>query len=373
VTVSDAEDHPVAGAEIEIGILAQGRSAPPLRAQTGPDGTHLFERLAIGTQQAYRVKVPYRGALYAATPFQLTTDRGYEVRIQRLPVTRDDRRVLQVAGQTIFEIRDERVHVIHQSELSNFGSETYVIPAQGIMIALPEGYLAFQAQQVMTDQRFEEVAGEGLRVRGSIPPGHVSLAWAYDLPIQRGTMEIPVQVPFRTFTYRVIAEAAPGLELDVSGMPPAQRLDNDGQPLWVTEIQRRPGDPAFTRIVAELRGIPGPGPARWIAVGVALIFLLGGVVFALAGASPARAAERARESRRGALLAAARELEEDFASGEVGPEFRQNRREEIVRELAALLLEQRLAERSSDLPSKVGPRKVVPSKVVPSRPRPEAR
>ncbi|MBZ0119007.1 MAG: carboxypeptidase-like regulatory domain-containing protein [Sandaracinaceae bacterium] len=350
VTVLDAEERPVAGADIEIGVLAQGQPAEPLRGRTGADGTSVFAGLSTGTNQAYRVKVPHAGAMYAAMPFQLSSDRGYDVRIRRLPVTRDDRRVLQVAGQTVFEVRDERLHVIHQSELSNFGAETYVLPANGIMIALPEGFTAFQAQQVMTDQRFEEVAGEGVRIRGSIPPGHVSLAWAYDLPIGRGTMEVPVQVPFRTFTYRVISEAPPGLELDVSGMPEPRHFDNEGQPLWVTEVQRSPGDPPFSRFVAELRGIPGPGPGRWIAVALALLMILAGAILAFAGGDPAEAAARARTSRREALLSEARELEEDFAAGDIGPEFRQNRRDAIVRELAALMLEQKMAERRTAAP-----------------------
>src|SRR5262249_30147008 len=100
----------------------------------------------------------------------------------------------------------------------NLGQETYVLPREGIMFDLPPGHLAFQSQAVMTDQHFEEVRGRGFRLRGSFPPGHVSLAWAYDLPVSYGEMRIPVQIPFATFTYRVMAEALPGLTLRVDGM-----------------------------------------------------------------------------------------------------------------------------------------------------------
>ena len=70
----------------------------------------------------------------------------------------------------------------------------------------------------------------------------------------------------------------------------------------------------------------------------AIGFVLLGIVLAVmmrGGSRPSDAAARAR--RRAELLEAARELEEDFEAGEIGPAFRQKRRQAIVRELAVLL------------------------------------
>src|SRR5690606_34214889 len=110
------------------------------------------------------------------------------------------------------------LHVIHQAELTNAGRETFVFPAQGVRASLPEGALAFQAQRVMTDQRIEEADG-GYVMRGSLPPGTVQLAWAYDLPIDGETVAIPVDIPLRFFGLQVFSEAPEGLVMDVRGMP----------------------------------------------------------------------------------------------------------------------------------------------------------
>lgn len=128
--------------------------------------------------------------------------------------------------------------------------------------------------------------------------------------------------------------------MDVSGMPDPQRINNQGQAIWLTQLRRGPADAPIEQIAVTISGIPGPGPLRWIAVGVALLFLLGGVALRLARADDRGAVQAARERRREQLLAAIRELEAEFEAGEIGPAFRQTRRSEIVRELASLLHEE---------------------------------
>jgi hypothetical protein len=180
-------------------------------------------------------------------------------------------------------------------------------------------------------------------MRGSLPPGTVRLAWAYDLPIDARTMRIPVALPLRFFGLQVFSEAPEGLTLDVTGMPPAQRLDNEGQAIWLTQVRHGPTDPTLESITVVVSGIPGPGPVRWIAVVLALLLLAGGIFFGVRRADERDALARARQRRREELLEEARELERDLEAGEVGPEFRQKRRAEIVRELAVLLHEEEMA------------------------------
>jgi hypothetical protein len=336
VRVVDEQGQPVADQEVQLGVMRQGGDRERTPGRTDASGVFTYTELPTGSGQAYRVNVPRDGATYSSTPFQLPTGVGYDVRVEVRPTVRSDRSLLLVMGQTMVELRDERLHVIQQARLSNLAAATYLFPEGGTRIALPEGFTAFQTQPVMTDQRVVELAGEGVRIEGSLPTGQVTLAWAFDLPVSGEEMDIEIPNPFRTFQYRVIATAPRGMTMEVDDMPAPVRFDDQGQPLLGTEVQRSPDQAPLSSIRIHLRGIPGPGPARWVALAIAALFLaLGAVLVARGGRTDGGASWRAR--RRKALIAEAEALERDFAAGEVGPEHRQSRRDAIVRELAVLL------------------------------------
>ncbi len=340
VTVVDESGQPVADQAVDVGALASGERSRH-NARTDRDGVALFTDLPTGTAQHYRVNVPYLGATYSTMPFALTTEHGHAVRVVRHPVTQDDAYVFFHIFRVVVEQRGERMHVIHQGELTNAGESTYVFPASGLRAALPEGALAFQFQRVITDQRVEELDGQHAYViRGSLPPGTVRLAWAYDVPVAGGDLDIPVEIPLRFFGIQVIAEALPELGVSIRGLPAAQRLDTQGNPCtsslaaagcaWVTQMQRGPDDPPIHHLTIHLTGIPGPGPVRWVAVVFAGLFLLIGALWFITSAG----ARTAASSRREELEAEAEALKEEFEQGEIGPEYFARRRAEIVRELA---------------------------------------
>jgi hypothetical protein len=332
-----------AGAEIALGIMRQGGDRDRTPAIAGPDGVYTYTDLPTGVGQAYRVNVMFEGATYSSTPFQLPPDRGYAVHVTRMPTTHDEHVLLMVIGQTFVEVREHRLHVVQEMQLANIGEATYVFPSGGLRIPLPEGWLAFQTQPVMTDQHVEELAGVGVAMRGSLPPGRVTLAYAFDLPISGSDMTLRLPMPFRTYIYRVVTEAPEGLSLDVEGMPRAIRFEDEGRPLLGTEVQRSPTDPALDELVIRMRGIPGPGPLRWIALGIALVLVLGGVL-AVAFGTPAVAPTHDLAARRRELLAELAALEDEFAAGEIGPQYRQSQRALIVRSLASILFEEERAK-----------------------------
>lgn len=337
VRVVDENDRPVAGQVVQLGIMRQDEGRDRSERRTGADGRVLFDRLPRGTSQAYRINVPYQGAVYSCTPFQLPMDQGYDVKIVRLPTTRDDRAVLQYVAETLIELRDDRAHVVYRTQLVNLGEETYVFPEEGKTIRLPEGFMAFQSERMMTDQRLDQVEDVGLKIRGSLPPGRVDLVWAYDLRISGSRLEFPVVVPWRTFIFVVASQAPRGLTLEARGMPPAEVNQETGDRLLVTQIRLSPDDPPLGRVDVVLGGIPGPGPWRWMAVGLALLIVIAGatsaLVFVPARPNPTAAlAKRKRE-----LLDEVRTIEQLHASGEIGPTYRERRIEKVVVELAAVL------------------------------------
>lgn len=350
VTVVDAAGTPQPEATVLLGIMRQGGDRERTPGITGADGVYTYTDLPTGTGQAYRINVPFEGATYSSTPFQLPPSRGYAVRVTRLPTTHDQRLLLLVVGQTFIEIHEERLHVVEEMQVSNLGEATYVFPDAGLRMELPEGWLAFQTQPVMTDQRLEEVADFGVALHGSLPPGRVTLAFAYDLPLSGSDMTFEVALPIRTYIYRVIADAPTTLRLDVDGMPRAIRFEDQGRSLLGTEIQRQPDDPQISHLRITMHGIPGPGPLRWIALAIAAVIVLGGVfVASRAGSRSGPVSAGALAERRRQLLEELRALDAEFESGEIGPAYRQSRRSAIVRTLAGVLSEEdRAANESSD-------------------------
>ncbi len=317
-------------------MVQQSGDRQHLEVKTTGDGTYLWTGLKTGNHQAYRVNVPYQGASYSATPFQLPSDRGYDVHIRRLPVTHDQRLVLQYLGQVMLELHGNRLHVIQQTQLMNLGDATYVFPASGQEVTLPKGFTGFQAQPVMTDQKVDPT-DDGFAVKGSLPPGNVTLTWAFDMNLDGTTMHIGLPVPWHTFMYRVMAAAGPGMHLDVEGMPTAHRNDDSDPPVLETAIRRKPNDPPLDTVEITLRGIPGPGPLRWIAVGGAAVLVLAGLLFALRGGRLAQGSAEGRKLRQKELLDEAVDLERMFAAGEIGPTYHARRMTLVTTELAALL------------------------------------
>lgn len=345
VTVVNPQGRPIADQPVDVGILESG-ARERLNGRTGPGGVVTWTDQETGGNRAYRVNVPYRGATTQSAPFRLPPDRGYDVRVTLLPTTRNDQRVFATLTRNDLSLRDERIHVVQQVQLVNVGDHTYVFPEEGKLVELPEGFTAWQWQQVMTDQRLGQTE-EGFRIRGSLPPGRVDLVWAYDIPIEGTDMEIALPLPFPTFAAQVAADAPEGMAIDVQDMPSGEFLGQGEQRIWVTQKRYQNG-PSPSRVTVQLSGIPGPGPLRWVALGAALLLLIGAGLFVFVpGRRPAATAE-ALARRRAELLDEAAEVERMFRAEEIGPRYRRRRMDAIVAELASVLRREGAARTTSE-------------------------
>jgi hypothetical protein len=357
VRVVDASGAPAAGADVSLGIMGADSKRSSRDAKTNAEGLATFSGLSGGERQAYRVNVPYQGARYSSTPFRLPIHGGYHVEVRRLPTTHDERLIVVYLGATSVELKDERLKIVQQVKLLNLGGTTYVFPEQGTLVKLPPGFIAVQTQESMTDQHVSEAKGEGLRVKGSLPPGDATLMWGFDLPVTGSEADFSIDVPWLIFAYRVITDAPPGMTLEVDGMPPPFVHADAGRRFLVTEVQRKVGDEPFRRLHIKLHGLPAPGPSRWIAAALAL-FAIGVGVF-----GTRRQDERGEldpsadfEARKSDLLARARELRDAHAAGDIGPEYHAQQMGELETELSELLFEQAryksLAKRRAPAPSR---------------------
>ena len=335
VQVVDARNQPVVDQRVRVGVMRQAGSRDALFGETGPDGVALIEDLSTGSDQAYRVAVTHQGATYGAPPFRLEADSGHSVRIRRLDTTTDTRMLLQVLGQTHLEYRDGRLHITEQTQLTNLGDET-IIFGDGLHYPLPIGFKAFQSPAVMTDQRVVPDS-TGFQLKGSVPPGTITLNWAYDLPLDGSEIRVAHDMPFRTYAYRVFSDAAPEMRMNVEGFPSAEVHNSQGRRMLITQLERNPEDPDFDRLAVTVTGIPTAGPMRWVAVGGALILLLLGFLLVTQGGRAEEVRVEARQRRKREILDAAVELSEAHGRGEVGPKYHARRMGELVSELASLL------------------------------------
>ena len=358
VLVVDGTSQPVPGASVELGIMVREDSQRDRRrVDADAAGVATFRDLPTGSGQAYRINVYDGGAKFSSTPFRLPTDKGYDVRITRLDTTRDERLVMTLLHRTLVELRGERLKVTQLLQLVNLSEQQYLFPEGAKRLALPEGFMAFQTEASMGDQRVAAVDGEGVAISGSLPPGRTNLMWAFDLPIN-GREEVTIRCPvgFRTMQVRVDADAPPGFELEVQGHPEATRHEVQGRRVLVTMAQRRPQtDEALSPIVIRLGGIPKPtgSTIRLVSAGAAAVFVIA-ALFAMLLLKPgvgyrAMSAEL-RRMRRGELLGEAENLEEAFKSDEVGPRYREKRLGELVDQLSLVLRDDAAAEASDKQP-----------------------
>lgn len=336
VLVVDVAGEPIEGSPVRVGMRAQ-QEREAVVGTTDASGVALFEGLATGVAMAYRITVPHEGASYGSTPFRLEANRGHRVRIVRLPTTQDLRFVLQVQGQMVVEIKNERLHIIQSADLANMSESAYVFPTDGLEFPMPEGFTAFQSAEMMTDQRIEE-SDRGFRVHGSLPPGRVSLRWAYDLPINDENLRFSQALPFRTHQYMVVADAAEGLTLSVDRFSAARTVVQTENRFLVTEQRFSPEEPVLESLVVSLNGIPGPGPLRWIALALALLAFLAALYSLVVPGDENSVSKQARDLRREELLEDAEEVQNLYDESEIGPSHRSRRLEEIASELAALAL-----------------------------------
>jgi hypothetical protein len=336
VEVVDSSDGPVAKQAVSLGIMEQSGGRESAACMTDEKGVCSFDSLSVDTKYSYRVNVPYEGARYSSMPFRLDPSMGQRVRVVRLATTQDDRRVFQILGRTMIEFREDRAHITQDVRLSNLGDTTYVFPEGGMKIRLPEGFKAFEAMAVMTDQQIT-ATDEGLRLDGSIPPGRANLMWSYDIPVGDTSMTVQQSVPFPTMEYQVVSDYVDGMTLEVEGFQVARVHEGGDRRFLVAGMMRRPGDPPIDPLRIHIRGIPGGGPLPYLATAIALLFGIWGLVFLMRPADQREAFAKLRDARQGELLDEIARLERQRASDAIGPTFYEHRRRELTDELAIVL------------------------------------
>jgi hypothetical protein len=326
VDLRDADDKPLVGEPVTLGILVQSVAkgeARSHRAQSTDDaGRATFGQLDTGTGVAYRVSVVREGATFAATPFQLPQGKSMRVPLHVYPVTRDIRKAFIGFEAIVYaELRDDRIQFQQAFRVYNIGKVAWV--PDDVVLPLPEGFTALSAQQSMTDQGIDPIEKKGARLRGTFPPGQHIIEYKWQLPWSgEKDVDVEIAMPPQVAVVRVMAAASEDMRLEVEGLPRAElRTDDNGQSVLVTERRMNRGEDALGRLRVSLRDLPTQGSGRFFATGIAGATVVAGLVLALGQKRKRDGREISGDakSRRKQLLAELEELERARAAGDVGP------------------------------------------------------
>jgi hypothetical protein len=340
VELRDADDRPLPHRAFTLGMvrqsIAQGDKRERRELETDADGRMRLDGLATESAVAYRISAQEGPATFAAMPFRLPDGVGHRVRLHVVPVTTDaDRALIALQVVALVDVKDDRVIVQQAFVAYNFGANAWF--ADDVPLALPKGATALTAQASMSDRTLSLESGVA-KLRGTFPPGETVLEYQWQVPYgETAQVDLAIALPPHVAAVRAMAVAGTGQTLRVDGFPePHESADGQGQRVLVAERSFKRGEAPATAVTLHVGGLPVPGPARWIASGLALAAAIGTVVWALRARREAPHVLEAAELERIAAeeakaLAAAR------ASGEVGPETFEAEKRRLVETLARAL------------------------------------
>jgi hypothetical protein len=309
VKLVDANGDPVANSEVKLGVqfqkISEGEQRTEQRAITDATGMARFNGLTTGSDFSYRVSARSGPAEYSSDPVQLKGDMGVMALLHVYPVTRNPAEAAVGAiGYVYVETRDA---VFQFEVLFRYGNRSRVtwVPENARM-TLPAGFKAFKAGEAMTDVRFEEEPGRGVKLTGTFAPGQQ------------------------------------GMEIDVEGFEkPQTDVSQTGQRVLVTRrVAVRGQASGLGDFTASLAGIPTPGSGRWIAALIATV--LAGLGFAafrgkLGDETHAGLQDRDAERARRLLLDELVQLTRARREERIGPSTYESARRALVEALARIV------------------------------------
>lgn len=332
--------------EVKLGVqfnkIAEGEKKTEQRAKTDAEGYATFSGLTPGGDFSYRVYASNGPAEYASDTIQLRRESGMLVLLHVYPYTRNVQET--AVGAIVFVYVETRDSVFQFEVLTRYGNRGRVswVPEDARM-ELPEGFKAFKAGESMSDVRFEEEPGRGVKLRGTFAPGQQSASFRFQLP-RRGESQASFRfgLPPHVGEARFIAEAAPTMELDVEGFEkPRTDVSQSGQRVLVTRrLAARGQTDGLGSFTATLSGIPTPGWGRWVAALIATaLAVLGFAAFRgkVGSATQADLQERDAARAKRVILDELVDLTRAHQERRVGPSTYESARRTLVDALARVI------------------------------------
>lgn len=344
VKLVNDKGEPLAHTDVKLGILFQkiseGEQRSEQHAKTDEGGIARFSGLTQSSDFSYRVSARSGPAEYSSDPIQLRGSSGMLVLLHVYPVSQRLEDVsIASRGFVYVETRDDVFQFEVLYRVFNMGKVTWV--PDGAELKLPAGSKAFKAGESMTDARFEEKTGRA-RLAGTISPGQHDVSFRFQVPRDgESAASFRFGILPHTAEMRFIAEAAPTMQLDIEGFEkPQSDVNQNGQRMVVTRHVQQRGVPELRSFVAQLSGIPTPGPGRWIAalIGAALA-ALGGAAYAgrLGKQTQASLRDRDAERAKDVLLDELVDLTRARREDRIGPSTFESARRALVDALSRIV------------------------------------
>lgn len=327
VLVSNPNGAPLRKIPVRLGILfqkiAEGESHSERFATTDDSGRARFTGLNTGTEYSYHVTLRQGRAEYGSSPFNLDRQSGQSVHLHVYPATSTiDDAPVALRGLLYIEPRDDVFQFDALFLVINVGSISWV--PESVVLELPKGFKAFNAQKEMSGAGFSLVEGVGARLDGTFAPGQKEVRFRFQVPKEaHKTVGFRFGMLPRVADFRVIAEASREMDLRVPGFGKAEPGTSPTGKRVLTVGQDFTGAGALSALDIELSGLPIPGPGRWVAVFLAAAFGLTGIGASRglirfdSGDDPRR--DRDRDRARELLLDEIVEVERSRQKGALGP------------------------------------------------------
>ncbi len=339
IELRDADDGPLPRTRFTLGTVRQSIALGDKRERrelvTDDAGQVRLDGLSVESAIAYRVAATNGLGAFAALPFRLPNGAGYRVSLHVVPVTSDvEQALVAVQYVALVDVKDDRILVQQAIVAYNFGRTAWF--ANDVPMALPKGATALTSQQSMSD-RTVTLDGTTAKLRGTFPPGESTIEYQWQVPFgETPSVELTIGLPPHVAVARAMAVASPANSLVVEGFSPAEvGTDQRGQRMLSTERSFRRGEAPLAAMTVRFGGIPTPGPARWVASGLALVVVLASVLWGLL----ARSRRGNSHGTSGPELEAiarqqAIELGVAHRSGEVGPTTFEAEKRRLIEDLA---------------------------------------
>lgn len=342
VEIRDPQERPRPKVAVRLGIVrnsvAKGEARSEQNGVTDDLGRVRFDKLEGGSQMAYRVSVGESGAQFAAPPFNLDPAKGTRVVLHTYPVITDISRALVVMQDIVYvELKDDRVQVQQALNVFNFGKTAWV--PKDVVMTLPTGFSALNGVQQMNDQNVDAVEGVGAQLKGTFPPGRHTVEYRWQAPYGgESSIDLQIGSPPNLAAARVMIVASQDMKVAVDGFPPPRPgRDGQGNAILETERELRREDAPMKTLRITLHDIPGPGPARYYATGLAALGVALGIGLTWSQRRTKRSTKAERTQERAGILAELEELERAKRDGEIGPRTYENARRELIDALARVL------------------------------------
>jgi hypothetical protein len=298
--------------------LSQAGGALHVTAQWTSKPEAAFDYVPRADQVVY-AETLMRGQRYRTRPFVGVPERGAHVVMQILP------RLLFSFSLTS-RSEDQFLNVQGRFELYNNSWAPYSGGPDGVLLPLPKGFKAgILAEQDQAD--IAVVPNEGFRIVRPVPPGGKRFLGGFSLPVEDGTAEWKLDLPFGAYQSGIEIMQVPGMSIKT---PPnvTASTETDARGKWyvLPRITILPNQ----SMVMAVSGMPStPGWSIWVPRLVALLvvaLMLGGLGLAIARRRTVVAAPDGadRAKRRQQLLDELVELER----GERTP--KEDRRREVL-------------------------------------------